>query len=65
MKANITSATVQGNKYKVWDDFSMRCTLAENEAGEIKKIREFGYISKDLTIRKAIANCFGHNSFRK
>lgn len=65
MTGTIRNTTVEGTQYKVWSDFMDRCTYAENENGEIKKIRSNGYISNDLSIRKAIAIVFGHNSFRK
>ena len=65
MKGRIHTTTVEGKKYNYWADFSMRCEYAENENGEVKKIYGGGYISNDLAVRKAIANAFGHNSFRK
>lgn len=65
MTGTIRNTTVEGTQYKVWSNFIDRCTYAENENGEIKKIRSNGYISNDLSIRKAIAIAFGHNSFRK
>lgn len=63
-KRQITS--VQGTKYSVWSDYITRCTFAENvETGERKAISASGYLSKDLSIRKAIASHFGHDSFKK
>lgn len=60
-----TNTTVNGKEYKVWSDYIARGTFAENEDGEIKQISYSGYISKDLTIRKAIANAWNLNSFRR
>lgn len=63
-KRQITS--VQGTKYSVWSDYITRCTFAENvETGERKAISTSGYLSKDLSIRKAIASSFGYDSFKK
>lgn len=58
--------TVEGIVYEVYSDFIARATYAKNvETGETKVIKANGYIGKDLTVRKAIALCFCHNSFRK
>ena len=58
--------TVQGVEYEVWGDFFARATFAKNVVtGEIKRISSSGYISNDLTVRKAIAVFFNHVSFRK
>ena len=65
MKGTVTVHTVEGKTYKVWSDFIMRATYAENEDGEVKMIHSNGYINKDLTVRKAIAIRFGHKTFRK
>lgn len=65
MIGTIRETTVQGKSYKVWSDFIARATFAENEQGEIKKLCESGYISNDLTVRKAIACVYGLDSFRK
>lgn len=65
MKVYYGTTTVQGKQYKIYDDFIKRCTLAEDENGTIKPISASGYISNDLTVRKAIARHFGHISFRK
>lgn len=66
MTGSITTTSVQGQAYEVWSDFIRRCTFAKNTiTGEIKSISSSGYIHKDLTVRKAIAIRFGHNSFRK
>lgn len=65
MKGQIRTTTVQNKTYKVWSDFIARATFAESESGEVKMIHSSGYINKDLTVRKAIANAFGLDSFRK
>jgi hypothetical protein len=65
MKGTVKTITVGGKAYKVWSDFRMRSTYAENENGEIKRIKSSGYLSNELSIRKAIAIFFGLESFRK
>lgn len=66
MTGTIRTTTVKGITYRVWSDFNLRGTLAENaETGEVKQISDGGYITKDLTVRKAIAAAFGLDSFRK
>ena len=58
--------TVNKNEYEVWGDFIMRGTMARNvKTGETKQISFSGYVSNDLTIRKAIASAFGEPTFRK
>lgn len=63
--ANESTTTVKGETYTVWDDYKMRCTMAQNEDGETKRIRCGGYLGNDLSVRKAIARAFGLDSFRK
>lgn len=63
--ANECTTTVQGETYTVWDNYMMRGTFAQNEAGEVKQIKANGYIANDLTVRKAIAASFNLKSFRK
>ena len=65
MTGTIRTTTVQGQAYEVWSNFFDRCTYAKNSEGVTKKISSGGYIHKDLTVRKAIAASFGHDSFRK
>lgn len=65
MIGEIKTTTVQGKVYKVWSDFKMRATYAENEEGEVKMLAGGTYLSNDLTIRKAIATVYGLESFRK
>lgn len=65
MKGQAKEVVVGGKSYKVWSDFIMRSTYAESESGEVKKIKDSGYLSNELSIRKAIAIFFGLASFRK
>lgn len=65
MKTRYTEHTVQGKTYKVWSDFIDRATYAEAEDGTVKRLSSSGYISNDLTIRKAIAIMYKLPSFRK
>ena len=64
-----TVKTIKMNKqtrtFKVWSDFIKRATFAKDENGTIKCIHDCGYIKNELSIRKAIANAFGLESFRK
>lgn len=65
-KANrVHTTTVEGHTYEFWSDAYFGCTFAQNEQGDIRTIYGCGYIHKDLTVRKAIAATFGHNTFRK
>lgn len=65
MIGTIYTTTVEGNVYRYWSDFIRRGSFAEDEEGNRKQIKGSGYITKDLTARKAIACVFGHKSFRK
>lgn len=66
MKSNVKFVTVQGTEFRTWSDFIARGTFAENlETGEVKIIKSSGYLSNDISIRKAIALRFGLPSFRK
>jgi hypothetical protein len=57
---------VQGTEYSVWSDFTKRATYAEQiQTGEIKGISGSGYISNELSVRKAIAKAWMLDSFRK
>lgn len=65
MKSSHTFHNVQGIEFVVYSDFIARATFAENtETGEVKAISSSGYLSNDLSIRKAIARRFGLASFR-
>lgn len=63
--ANECITTVQGETYTVWNNYMRRGTFAKNEAGEVKVIKYSGYLSNDLSVRKAIAASFNLKSFRK
>lgn len=66
MTSAIRTTTVQGTTYEVWSDYIKRATLAKNTVtGETKVIRDSGYLNNDLSVRKAIAPIFDHDSFRK
>ena len=65
MKGTVRETMVGGQIYKVWSDFILRGTYAEDEAGNVQRIYGGGYLSNDLSIRKAIANKFGLPTFRK
>lgn len=66
MKSSLHSTSVNGTVFAVWSDFTARATFAENtETGEVKAISSSGYLSSDLSIRKAIARRFGLSTFRK
>ncbi len=55
---------VNGNTYEVWSDTIKRGTFArEINTGEVKQLIGGGYISKDLTTRKAIAIMFNLPTF--
>lgn len=61
----VHKTTVEGHTYKYWSDTYFRGTFAENARGEIHQIKHNGYITNDLTVRKAIATVFGHGTFKK
>lgn len=63
--ANESTTTVQGETYIVWDNYKLCGTFAQNETGEVKQIKSSGYLSNDLSVRKAIAASFNLKSFRK
>lgn len=66
VKSNIRKVTVQGTEFTVWSDFIDRATYARNDAtGEFRTLKTSGYIHNELAVRKAIACCFGLDSFRK
>ena len=63
--ANEAKTTVQGQTYTCWVDFIRRGMYAQNADGEVRRIKGSGYLSNDLSIRKAIAAAFGLKNFRK
>ena len=64
--ANESWTTVEGIEYTVWDDYAKRGTFARSTmTGLVSRISYGGYISNDLTVRKAIARAFHHDSYRR
>lgn len=64
--ANESWTTVEDIEYLVWDNYARRGTFAQSTmTGDTMQISMNRYISRDLTVRKAIASAFGHDSFRK
>lgn len=66
MKENIRFTKVNGIEFQVWTDITARSTIAMNcNTGRAKALTKGGYISNDLTVRKAIALAFDLPTFRK
>ena len=66
MKSTIRTTTFNGITFNFYGDIIARATFAVNvETGECKVIRTSGYITNDLTARKAIAVAFDLATFRK
>lgn len=66
MTSKTQTVTVNGEAYEVWSDYIKRGTLAKCvNTNDVKVIKHSGYISNELTIRKAIATAFGLRTFRK
>lgn len=62
----VEQTTVNGRKFNHWGDSIKKAEIAEDvETGEVKVIRYNGYLSNDLSVRKAIARTFGLLTFRK
>jgi hypothetical protein len=61
----VRDVQVNGRWFEVAPSFELRCTLACDESGRVEQISSGGYISADLTVRKAIAAHFGLPTFRK
>ena len=60
------TTTVAGIDFEYWGDFVYRGTIARNlTTGEQKPISGSGYVSNELTVRKAIAQAFQLPTFRK
>lgn len=58
--------TVAGKSFTVYSDIILRGTFATNDqTGEVKQIKSSGYLSNELSIRKAIAQAFKLDTFRK
>ena len=59
------TTTVAGINFAIYADITKRGMVAVNETtGEEKIIIRSGYATKDLTIRKAVANAFILPTFR-
>ena len=58
MKGNVRNIEVNGRQFKVWSDFIERGTFAENENGEVRQLKDGGYISAERTVKKAIKRYF-------
>lgn len=61
---NAKTVNVNGNEYKVWSDDTYRGTFAEDKNGNVLPIKQNGYLSNEVSQRKAIANTFKESSFR-
>lgn len=65
MKGHSHTTMVSGIGFEYWGDIIERGTFAKNiSTGEIKRIHGSGYLTKDLSVRKAIAISFGLPTFR-
>lgn len=62
---NARQVQVSGQIFYVESNYAYRGTVARNSDGEIRAISQSGYISNDLSVRKAIAIAFGLPTFRK
>lgn len=66
MTGTVSTTTVNGKTFQVWSDYIKRGTFARcEETGEVQMLCCGGYISKYLTVRKAIAAAFRLPTFRK
>ena len=66
MKIARGKAQVAGIEFSIFSDFAFRGMTAINQAtGEEKVIKRHGYVSTDLSIRKAVAAAFGLPTFQK
>ena len=60
------TTTVNGQTFIYFSDITTRATYAQRLGSmETRKIHGGGYITNELTVRKAIANTFGLGTFRK
>lgn len=65
MKTNFKEVQVAGKKFTVYADFVKRGCFAVDENGVEKQISFSGYVSNELSVRKAIALVFELSTFRK
>lgn len=65
-RINVQNTQVAGRQFIYWPDFVDRATYAQDVlTNKIERISAGGYISNDLTVRKAIASVFKLRTFRK
>ena len=65
-KETLDQTKVAGVQFIYWPDYIDRSMYAQNcDTMAIKKICGSGYISNDLTVRKAIASAFNLETFRR
>ena len=66
LEGDVHETTVQGETYEYWCNFVGRNTYALRVSdGDYAVIKDSGYLSRDLSVRKAIAASFGLGSFRR
>ena len=49
---------VNGKEYGLTHDFIMRATFATSDTGDRRRISTCGYISNEITVRRAIRRAF-------
>ena len=65
MKNARGTTQVAGIEFSIFSDFALRGMIARSNAtGEERIIKRSGYLSNDLSIRKAVAAAFGLTTFR-
>lgn len=64
--SNTTLRKVAGQDFETYIDTIKRGTFARNMlTQEVKQVSWSGYINRDITVRKAIAEAFNLSTFRK
>ncbi len=64
--SSTTTRRVAGQDFETYIDDIKRGTFARNMlTQEVRQISWNGYISRDITVRKAIAEAFNLSTFRK
>ena len=65
MKIARGTTQVAGIEFSIFSDFALRGMTAKNNAtGEVRIIKRSGYLTTDLSIRKAVAAAFDLTTFR-
>ena len=65
MKIVRGNTKVAGIEFSIFSDFALRgMTARNNVTGEERIIKRSGYLTTDLSIRKAVAAAFGLTTFR-